>query len=71
MIRLFICQFGVHSVLSIIIPEFMHHRMHDVFLPGTHFQVVTSIIVLIAILMINLLCRIPIIKKMFCDKSMD
>ena len=27
--------------------------------------------VLIAILMINLLCRIPIIKKMFCDKSMD
>lgn len=44
----------------------MHHRMHDVFLPGTHFQVVTSIIVLIAILMINLLCRIPIIKKMFC-----
>ena len=44
--------------------------MHDVFLPGTHFQVVTSIIVLIAIL-INLLCRIPIIKKMFCDKSMD
>ena len=45
--------------------------MHDVFLPGTHFQVVTSITVLIAILMINLLCRIPIIKKMFCDKSMD
>ena len=61
----------VHTVLSIIISEFIHHRMHDVFLPGTHFQVVTSIIVLIAILMINLLCRIPIIKKMFCDKSMD
>ena len=36
-----------------------------------HISRLSLLIVLIAILMINLLCRIPIIKKMFCDKSMD